>query len=152
MSSSQQIATLSTQVEALGAINETLQRYLEAVVTKVSPDDAPELIESERKRLEEIEQLDQLKNNDFFQGAFNTGQVKVEHFKETLLKAKTFEDFSKKIGAIAGDPELTKNILEFRNNAIVIADVNEGRAVVGKEPFPLPDDTRKRGAQRRRAR
>jgi hypothetical protein len=51
MSSQRQIATLSAQVETLAAINATLQRYLEAVVSKVSPEDATELIKSERKRL-----------------------------------------------------------------------------------------------------
>jgi len=141
MSSSQQMSALSTQVDALGAINETLQTYLEAVVTKLSPDDAPELIESERKRLEEIELLDRLRRNKFFQGVFDKEDVDIKLFKEALLEADTFADFSKKIGELTNDPGWKDKVWKFHNIPAVIEDLNGGRDILGRKVFPLLEKT-----------
>jgi hypothetical protein len=147
MSSQRQIATLSAQVETLAAINATLQRYLEAVVSKVSPEDATELIKSERKRLGELEQLEILKRNPFILGAFVGTEVKVEHFRDALLAAGSFAEFAEKLGEISGDPMLTKEALLHEDFSRAILDINEARAVLGKEPFPMPG--RKEGRQSR---
>jgi hypothetical protein len=139
MSGQKQITTLSSQVETLRAINATLQRYLEVVIAKVSPDDATELIKSERKRLGELEQLEELKLNSFLNGAFTPGQVHVEQFREALLGADSMPDFAEKIGEIAGDPELTSIALSYTDNPTAISHINEGREVLGMVPFPMPE-------------
>jgi len=46
-----QVNTLGTQVEMLSEVNETLKRYLEQVISKVSPEESASLIESEADRL-----------------------------------------------------------------------------------------------------
>jgi hypothetical protein len=63
MSSQQQLATLSAQVAQLSQLNETLKRYLEEVVTKVSPQEAPQLIAREAERLEEEQTRARLRGN-----------------------------------------------------------------------------------------
>jgi hypothetical protein len=140
MSNQKQISTLSSQVETLGAINATLQRYLEVVISKVSPDDAPELIKSENARLGEIEQLEQLKKNKFFRRAFPGGFLKVEHFKESLLESKTFSEFVNIATALSGEPEFKDMVLSLENNNGAIRDINDARTILEKEPFPLPGD------------
>jgi len=136
MSGQKQIATLSAQVETLSAINMTLQRYLEAVISKVSPENAPELIETERKRLGEFEQLEALKRNNFFQSALsaNTG---VKNFKEALFEAKTYNDFVLKIGKKSVNPDLTKALLRHENMPQSMKDINDARVILGKKPFPI---------------
>jgi hypothetical protein len=142
MSSQRQIATLSAQVETLAAINATLQRYLEAVVSKVSPEEATELIKSERKRLGELEQLEALKRNEFFRHAFGAQSPQIEHFREALLAAESYADFAKKLGELSGDSTLTNIALHYEGGETPILLINEARSVLGKEPFPLPGEDR----------
>ena len=137
MSNQKQISTLSSQVDTLGAINSTLQRYLEVVISKVSPDDAPELIKSEHARLREIEQLEQLRKNDFYINAFRSKSVEVGHFRQALLESKTYAEFVKILMASDNSNQLER-IRDLEDNPSAIADINEARDVLGKEPFPMP--------------
>ncbi|MGB8899764.1 MAG: hypothetical protein WCC90_11290 [Methylocella sp.] len=141
MSSQKQIATLSAQVEALAAINATLQRYLEAVVSKVSPVEAKELIKSERHRLREHEQLDAIKRNAMFDYLMQwVKHIKIEDFRDALLAAGSFADFAMKLGEISGDSMMTKRTLMVEDMAPAIQAINEARSVLGKEPFPVPGE------------
>jgi hypothetical protein len=140
MSSQKQIATLSAQVEALAAINATLQRYLEAVVSKVSPVEAKELIKSERDWQRERVQLDALKRNEWFPYLCALHDTKVEDFRDALLAAGSFADLAKKLGEICGDPELTKRTLLMEDVDLAIRAINEARSVLGKERFPVPGE------------
>lgn len=139
MTNQKQLASLSAQVETLGAINSTLQRYLEAIVSKVSPEDARDLIRSEHIRLEEAEQLEQLRLNDFYRFASCMVDVDVRDFRDALTRADTVRDFARELSSIAGDPELEERVLPYEYSAIAIRDLNEGRSVVGKAPFELPE-------------
>jgi hypothetical protein len=134
MSSQKQIATLSAQVEALAAINATLQRYLEAVVSKVSPEEAKELIKSEHKRLGELEQLETLKRNAFFLKVLD-GRVKVEHFRDALLDARSSADFAKRLAEMSGDSTVTAGVASFEDFAPAMRAINDARSVLGKETF-----------------
>jgi hypothetical protein len=53
-SSQLQIAALSDQVAALQDVSSTLRRYLEAIVSKVSPELSDELISAEQSRLDDL--------------------------------------------------------------------------------------------------
>jgi hypothetical protein len=139
MSSQKQIATLSAQVEALAAINATPQRYLEAVVSKVSPVEAKELIKK-RDWQREREQLDALKRNEWLPYLCALHDTKVEDFRDALLAAGSFADLAKKLGEICGDPELTKRTLLMEDVDLAIRAINEARSVQGKERFPVPGE------------
>ncbi|HEY5027130.1 MAG TPA: DUF4062 domain-containing protein, partial [Candidatus Angelobacter sp.] len=54
-SQQQQLSALGAQVSELRAINETLRKYLEAVMKGITPADSNRLIESEQRRLQELE-------------------------------------------------------------------------------------------------
>ena len=140
MSNQKQISTLSSQVETLGAINITLQRYLESIISKLSPDEAPELIKSERARIEEIEHLEQLKRNMYYNGAFGQRGVEIQYFKEALLKAKTYSEFVDTIVALTGNLSSKKELSSYGNMTETICDINEAREILGKEPFSMPGE------------
>ena len=140
MSNQKQISNLSSQVETLGAINSTLQRYLEVVISKVSPDDAPELIKSEHARLTEIEKLEQLKKNDFYLNVFISDEIEIEHFKQALFEANTFVEFGNILAALTNNPAIKKQVSIYENESGPIEDLNEARVLLGKEPFPTPID------------
>ena len=135
MSGQKQIATLSAQVDALSAINITLQRYLEVVIAKVSPDEGTDLIQSERKRLSEIDVIERLKQNTFYEKAFFHKKPEVGHFKAALLEADSFEDFARKIGEFGNNPEFTEAVLMHDRDG-PIRDINKAREILGKKPFP----------------
>ena len=63
-SQQQQLATLTSQVTELKEVNETLKTYLEAVMTRVSPDDSSRLIADEEKRLEEVKTNEKIRRTD----------------------------------------------------------------------------------------
>ncbi len=54
MSSQAQLASLSGQVSQLSESNNTLKRYLESLMARVSPNDSKALIDSEAKRLAKL--------------------------------------------------------------------------------------------------
>ena len=139
MSGNQQIATLSAQVDALSAINETLQRYLEVVVTKISPDDAGPLIATEQKRLNDIEINDRLKHNRFFIGALSTTDVTVEMYRTALENTESFIEFAKMIEKNTGYNNSEESILEY-NAAVPIRDINDAREILNKSPFEVPEE------------
>ena len=136
MSNQKQIATLSSQVETLGEINSTLQRYLEVVISKVSPDEAPELIKTEHARLTEIEHLEQLKSNFFFRHAFPFN-INVENFKTALLKADSFKEFLSILSELEKDITIFELGSVYENQQTPIGFLNAARDLVGKEPFPF---------------
>lgn len=144
MSNQKQISTLSSQVETLGAINTTLQRYLEIVIAKVSPEEAPELIKSEHARLGEIEQLDKLKENEFYNGAFMSSTLKKDHFleqfKDALFKSETYPEFVDNLTSLVGDPNISDIISSYHNDPGPMRDINKAREIIGKEPFSFPDE------------
>lgn len=143
MSNQKQISNLSSQVETLGAINSTLQRYLEVVISKVSPDDAHELIKSEHARLSEIEQLEQLKKNSFFHMAFPQGVMEIEPFRQALIEAKTYSEFIKILVTLTKNHIIEEKGSAYENQSRPMRDINEARVILGKEPFLLPSDVEK---------
>jgi hypothetical protein len=87
MSGQQQLASLASQVQTLSAINETLQRYLEALMKKISPDEATELIESERKRLNKV--------------VIENLGITAEQFRALLINSDSVGDFVKRTSTLA---------------------------------------------------
>jgi hypothetical protein len=98
ISSQQQMATLSAQVEKLEVNNETLRYYLEEVVTKVSPDDAPKLIEKQHTRLSKLKQIEEIKKVPFFRTLSIKENMLPEPFIKALDTANTFTEFAEQLG------------------------------------------------------
>lgn len=133
MSNQKQIATLSSQVETLSSINSTLQTYLEAIVSKVSPDNASELIETERMKLESFEQLELLKENDLFNYLSSVFLIKkptVEAFKEAVLQSGSLESFACKFQQISGIDNAGKHIQDFISPRDGFAALNDARVIL----------------------
>lgn len=137
MTNQQQISTLSNQVETLSVINASLQKYLDVLVSKVSPADLPESIQYQR--LNEFEQSDALKQNKFFK-ALSNWNVDINQFGVALLTTETFDEFKEKLHQLSNDPERLKPFLSIHHWSSSAQDsINEARIVLGKQPyFPLP--------------
>ena len=65
LSEKDQLTSLASEVAQLGESNKTLRRYLEEVISSVSPDTSQSLIDEESKRLDETRIISGLQRNDF---------------------------------------------------------------------------------------
>ncbi|HEV8590641.1 MAG TPA: hypothetical protein VGQ55_00955, partial [Pyrinomonadaceae bacterium] len=138
VSSQQQIATLSSQVEVLKEINTTLKRYLEAIITKLSPDESAKLIESEEKRLDEVRQLEKLRKNAWVTYLGETYDLTEADSAKAIEQATSFEDFGDRVAKAADAPNAKPDIREILQiHADARSDFNTARGLLGKKAFRL---------------
>lgn len=134
-SQQQQLTTLSSQVSELHAVNETLRRYLEALMKGIKPDDSNRLIESEQKRLIEIERRALIKSTSWF-GYLARYELSIESFEEAMVKAESFQDFARRIGRVTGKKEVEKDILDtLQKFEDARSDFNKVRNMLGLKHF-----------------
>lgn len=135
MSDQQQIATLSSEVELLSNINGTLQRYLEEIIIKISPNSADQLIETERKRVSELEIDSLIKRNIYFVAVIGI-DTDMEKFKVALRKSSSYEEFADKYLELTEDKKITEQI-QRHNSSQPIEDINKIREALGLSGFEL---------------
>jgi len=162
-SQQQQLATLTSQVNDLKAVNETLKIYLEAVMTRVNPDESRRLIAAEEKRLEEVRRNEKIRDNKWYNDVrflLNEEELPFDSFIEAMKKAKTVEGFVEDIVDKAGPSNwefvhayfemILKDFSPFRSA------FNEIRALLGVPPIspskdnpePAQRSTQMRGKRR----
>ena len=131
-----QIASLASQVNELAEINKTLKRYLEEVMSSVSPDIAVELIKNESKRLEETQQAVLLLKNDLFIYLNETFNISLDDFRENLISSKSVVDFGEKIGKLTDEENAIKRLLHLiREDGPALPDLNQAREVLNLDSF-----------------
>ena len=137
-SQQQQFAALTAQVSGLKEVNETLKKYLEALMTGVTPDKTSELIESEERRLEDMERQSALKDNRFIRFIIDNFEVSFDDVMLILKKATSPENLS--------DLVATKSLREDASYFIINLlkdvpgaqnDLNNARLIIGADPFPF---------------
>ena len=128
-----QLASLSSQVNTMGEINRTLKRYLEEVISKVSPADSVKLIEGESKRLEEAMQLVLLKENRLVNVLNVLYRITADVFRDTLIKSKSIQHFVDNLSEL--HKEHYDEIQSFFSNADVFDDINISRNILGIDPI-----------------
>jgi hypothetical protein len=106
-----QLSALGGQVTELKAINETLRKYLEAVMTGITPADSKPLIESERRRLQEFERNERVKNSTWSDYCMRQG-VQFEVFLDAITKATSYSDFAKKISFVPRLKHVGEDLLD----------------------------------------
>ena len=131
-SQQQQIATLSLQVAELKEIGATLRKYLETVVTTVNPGKAPELIDSENKRLHEQELRERLRVNNFFRYMVDHHGLSEDQAISAMRAAKLNADFVNRLGRSDAAGAIARTLHEIEQARI---EWNEARAILGLKPF-----------------
>jgi len=125
-----QISSLTSQVSQLSEITQTLKRYLEAVVSKVSPDDSAEIIADESKRLEENRILVELTNNTFVKFLQWKTPLRIVDIRDAISDSDSLGDFLN--NRLKLDEEIVAMSI---NHTAVLKDVNEARILLGLRPF-----------------
>ena len=138
LSGQQHLATLSSKISELGEINVTLRRYMETLITKISPKESEEIIESEGKRLEEAQKLVALKKNLWVRHvtSFN---ISLASCVAALQKAKSYNQFvdiiesSRVEDEYAILPDMIRR--DLRESPEARRDYNEARKILGLKPL-----------------
>lgn len=134
-SSQQQLASLAAQVNELAAVNETLKRYLEEVMSKVAPDDSAKIILKESERLQDARVKERLRRNNLI--SFYAGNdVTLDGFIYVIQKA---QDLAELIELMRQEPSVTRYaddiaaLVERYPEALV--DLNTARDTLGLPHF-----------------
>jgi hypothetical protein len=134
MSSQEQLRSLAGQVAQLSESNKTLKRYLESVMTQVSPDESKSLIHAESKRLAKIRRYRVIEDNPFVSFVTRTG-VDLVDVGESLSKARSISSLFKAIRPLMDSNASTLDrILETREE-YAIRDINAARDRLGLKPL-----------------
>ncbi|HUW60031.1 MAG TPA: DUF4062 domain-containing protein, partial [Candidatus Bathyarchaeia archaeon] len=135
-SQQQQLADLSGQISRLQAINETLKKYLEAVMTRMPPDDSTHLIESEKHRLAEIEQRERVRKSLFYSQINNVLDIPLDSFLQAAKEANSFADFAVRVHQ---NGTLIRSYLSrlLLDSPTAREAFNEVRQVLGLDPLKL---------------
>jgi uncharacterized protein DUF4062 len=135
-SQQQQLAGLTVQVSELKEVNETLKKYLEAVMTGTGKQAASRLIEEEERRLEEAKRIEKLKVNRFVRWMERSLEVPFDDFRSILLEVKTAEQL---FSAVQKRSESTRTVERMRDTlsgfGSARAELNDARRLLGKSPF-----------------
>jgi len=126
-----QIASLASQVDSLTEINETLRRYLEVIIPKISPD-SEDLISTESMRLKNLELNREIEKTVLYSFVRNYG-ILIEDLKNALITSESIEDFFEKMGEKSG-PDFSLQIKrELAEDWI--PDINDTRKILGLKPY-----------------
>lgn len=135
-SQQQQFMALTTQVSGLKEINETLKKYLEAMMTGVSPDASNELIESEERRLEEVRRQDLLRQNHWCDYVTRRFDISFETFVSILEACGSFENFADLAGQFSPrEDAYAEIVMTLDDNEAARSDFNDARLILGLKPF-----------------
>lgn len=128
----QELANLNSRVSELKEINETLRRYLEAVMTAATPETAPGLIETEQKRLQDVEVRERVRGTKWFNYVSHISDVSLEEFLAAAQAAKSFDDFANLIGKFSKRLEAGDQIAHtLAEHVDARSDINEIRGWLG---------------------
>ncbi|WP_343485660.1 DUF4062 domain-containing protein [Allomuricauda sp. d1] len=129
--------SLSDQVKTLSNLNTTLKKYLEEIISKVSKENAEEIISQEAKRIEEFEKIQDFEKHSLVRDLIRYYPVTVNEAYETFSKAKDIEDLLERIEHISGGQieydSVIKNWKEDKED--ILTKVNLIRSLLQVKPL-----------------
>jgi cell division protein FtsB len=139
-SQQQQMAGLTAQVAELKETNETLRRYLEAVMTGASTKESTELIESEEKRLEEVRLIEKFRVNPWvrFITRSRFSPLPVEQILAATRSSKSLREYLDQI--CGSDLGRARTLSETLGIPEAQRDFNLAREIAGVPPLQLGPD------------
>lgn len=135
-SQQQQLSGLSAQVGDLKAVNETLKKYLEAVMLGADRSESSKLIQSEEGRLLALRRHEAAKQNDWVKHVARRFEVPIDEVVEKIQVAATRSEFAERIQSLSSKTTAANSITEtLRVSAAARRDLNDARLVLGLQPF-----------------
>lgn len=140
-SQQQQLLGLTAQVSELKEVNETLKKYLEAVMTGVGKEASSKLIHEEQQRLEEVRRQERLRANQWARYVTRRYDVDFDSFVNAVATANSFDEFARIIQEKSSNASAYDRISEIlQTNKSARFDFNEARELAGKSPIKHPEN------------
>ena len=138
-SNQQQLTELSSEVNRLGAMNETLKKYMETMMKKVSPEEGNKVIELEQLRFDEFQELEALRNSAFYRNVFGhrpeAGLRSVKQFRDALVSAESYIDFANRVKHV--NPIVGGSLHILANDRLAMSQFNTARIMIRKPALPI---------------
>jgi len=134
-SEQKQLASLSERISELSSINSSLQRYMETIVSSVSPDEAEQIISTEKERLDKEKTLREFLNNSFVEDMINLGRIDQSKVEGIFRKTSSIEDLAKRIASETAHFDTEGGIRSWHDNPDVVNKINKARALLGMSPL-----------------
>lgn len=131
-SESKQISSLSEQVKYLSEINTTLKRYMEEILSSTGKKIGKDLIDSETRRLEEIEVDNELKKIPMVVRMMETDKIQLSKIKEIIESSASMNDFIKRWFEFKKLGSTLENLISYWKKSPELPDqINQARAILG---------------------
>ena len=137
ISSQVQIATLAVQVNELAETNKTFKRYLESLMTEVTPEKSEDLINQESERLREVQQFSEIAENRFVKFVVRSLKLGLIDIGHNLLAADSVDAlFNGLLNAAPSNnrPSVFQSAWKT-NREMMISDINQARETLGAGPL-----------------
>jgi hypothetical protein len=135
-SQQQQLAGLSQQILQLKETNETLKKYLEAVMRGADSAEKTGLIESEEKRLLEVKQMNQLRHNAFITTLEHQG-VTFDDIVDLIKNCDSIGDFRRRSQTLMTKRFSFSLIRLLMTDERAREDFNDARRILGVAPLEI---------------
>ena len=138
-SQQQQLAGLSAQVGDLKATNETLKKYLEAVMLGADRTVSSQLIQSEEQRLLSLRKDEAASSNDWVKYVAKRADLPVASVVEAVRGAKSRDEFVEAVYKLSPSGTEYKNLIAktLQQSSRAKRDLNDARLILG---VPLFDE------------
>jgi len=130
-SEQKQLSSLSDRISELSSINSSLQRYMETIVSSVSPDRAAQIISTEKERLDKEKTLREFMNSKIVDIAIRNSDIEQSIVEAIFRNASSFEDLR---GRILAEAHISFEDHYWRSPEIV-NDIKKARALLGESPL-----------------
>lgn len=137
-SEQKQLATLADKVAELSSINSSLQRYMEAVVSRVSasPEEAKKLITSEKNRLDAEKVRRGVETNIFVRDVLRAAEhASSDDIADIVRKASSLENVAVGISKLLREKKPDRLIEHWRRFVTAVNSINELRILLGLVPL-----------------
>jgi hypothetical protein len=124
-----------TQLAEIAQLNETLKRYLEEVVSKVSPEKSEKLIKTETIRLKEMQQIIKLAPNRAVNYLISTLDVSTTDVFQALKEAGSAENFLKLLQKKTGSELVVALRPVLEKKPWFLKGLREAREILGVPPW-----------------
>ncbi len=140
-SQQQQMTGLTVQVAELKETNETLRRYLEALMTRATPKESTELIESEEKRLEKVRMVEKFRLNNWVNFILKSrvSSLSIEEILQATRSASSIEEYFDQVFD-PGSERTTRLSRVLMESSGAQRDFNLAREIAGASPFLFEPD------------
>lgn len=150
LSEQEQLTSLASQVAQLGESNKTLRRYLEEVISSVSPDTSQSLIDEESKRLDETRALLRLKNNQLVIYVISHSDLDISQIRDFFMEVDSATSLLLKLLPYVDEAAtgILKNSLET-GSKFVLGQINEARELLELPNVDWSSPSRKKRAKKK---